>query len=914
MQSQHSAKTFLFTDMEGSTRSWERHGDLMTDLIERHNALLDETVTRLGGRIFSHMGDGVAASFDDAASGVEAAVVAQRALRAADWAPLPELRVRMGVHLGEVTERSAEYFGPPLNRCARMMSAAHGGQVLASAAIVAATDGALPSGARLRDLGEHRLRDLSRAEHIYQVEADDLPTEFPPIRSLAAYRQNLPVQITSFIGREGDVQTVSQLLLEHRLVTLRGPGGSGKTRLAFQVAAEVLDRYQEGLYVVDLAPLREPEAVARAIAQAVGGVDLLAGGGGPGSEVELARLAELLVGKKVLLVLDNCEHLVTACAQLSDHLLHSVPTLVVLATSRERLGVAGEQLFQVGTLDMPDPRADVDEVRTNTAVQLFAERARAAQPGFALTAANLPAVVNICRRVDGLPLALELAAARTRMMTPQQIYERLDSSFRLLTSGERGGLDRHHTINATLTWSHDLLDDDERALFRRLGVFRGTADLVQIEEVCGFAPLAVADVCDLLGRLVDKSLVVTDERDMTVRYRLLEVVRDFAQARLAEHDEVETIRDRHAAAYYRLAQSRRPVETMAGIRSLEPEVDNLRATFEWWREAGRKREALELATLLWRFWSETGHLDEGLRWLDATLGEEEPGDDLEAQARSAWSFLASQQGDFRGGLDAVDRAIALARSSGAARITVPWALFRRGQLLLDQGRIEESLETLADGAATFESMGQGYGRAWCLLELFRGRVLAGGAADVVADLEALYIASRRFEERIVPGYVATIHGLALALAGDVGTGRATASHGIDVLDAVDCRFTQPIALLLGAVIDELAGDLESSAARIRRALRMCRLSGAVFTAITGVDWAARVLGRRREPDTSAVLSAAAEALRSDYGIRSPALARALDEPVQRDVLQALGAAHAQARHHGTQLNLVEASDLALSRL
>ena len=507
MTAQHSAKTFLFTDVEGSTRSWERHGDVMADVIERHNALLENAVVGCRGRVFSDMGDGVAAAFDDAADGVQAAVMAQRALRAADWAPLPELRVRMGVHRGEVTVRSDDYFGPPLNRCARMMSAANGGQVLASEAVAEAIENARPPGMRLRDLGEHRLRDLSRAEHIFQVETDDLPTDFPPIRSLASYRQNLPVQITSFIGRGDDVQAVSRLLLDHRLVTLRGPGGSGKTRLALEVAAEVLDRYDDGLYLVDLAPLRGPEAVARAIAHAVGGVDLLVGAGSDsGNEVELARLAELLARKRVLLVLDNCEHLVTACARLVDTLLRSVPTLVVLATSRERLGVAGEQLFQVGTMEIPDPRADLEEVRANTAVQLFVDRARAARPSFDITLANASAVVDICNRVDGLPLALELAAARTRMMTPQQIYERLDSSFRLLTSGERAGLDRHHTINATLAWSHNLLDDDERTLLRRLGVFRGTADLVQIEEVCGYGRLDVGQVCDLLGMLVDKSL------------------------------------------------------------------------------------------------------------------------------------------------------------------------------------------------------------------------------------------------------------------------------------------------------------------------------------------------------------------------------------------------------------------------
>jgi predicted ATPase/class 3 adenylate cyclase len=919
MGAEHSAKTFLFTDVEGSTRSWERHGDVMADLIQRHNALLDEAVERYGGRVFSNMGDGVAAAFDDPARGVEAAVAAQRAIKASDWAPLPELRVRMGVHRGDVTLKRDDYFGPPLNRCSRMMSAAHGGQVLASEAVVEAIHGELPSGTRVRDLGEHRLRDLARAEHIYQVEADDLPTNFPPIRSLAVYQQNLPVQISSFVGRERDVEAVSRLLLEHRLVTLRGPGGGGKTRLAFQVAAEVLDRYSDGLYVVDLAPLRGPEAVARAVAQAVGGLDLLVGAGTSldstaDNEVELARVAELLTHKNVLLLMDNCEHLVAACARLADSLLRAVPTLVVLATSRERLGVAGEQLFQVGTMEMPDPGAGLEEARTSTAVQLFVERARAAQPSFDLTPANARAVVAICKRVDGLPLALELAAARTRMMTPQQIYERLDSSFRLLTSGDRAGLDRHQTINATLAWSHDLLADDERILLRRLGVFRGTADLAQIEEVCGFGALPVGQVCDLLGQLVDKSLVVTDDGDVTVRYRLLEVVRDFAQAQLAERGEVEEIRDRHAAAYFRLAELRRPVETMSGIRSLEPEVDNLRAGFDWWRTRGRQRDALELATLLWRFWSETGHLDEGLRWLDVTLNAAEPGEDLEARARSAWSFLASQQGDFRGGLIAVDRAITLSRRATPTTMTLPWALFRRGQLLLDQGRIEESRGPLAEGAATFESLSHPYGRAWCLLELYRGRVLAGEALEVRPELENLFRSARRLGEPIVAGYVGTIHGLALALTGDLIAGRAAVDYGIDVLDEVDCRFTEPIALLLAAVVDELAGDLSSSAARIQRALRTCRLSGAVYTAITGIDWAARILGRLGRYDQSTILTGAAHGLRTDFAILSPALADQLDAPVRTEVSGALGAAHARAHQIGTGLSLVEAADLAVAEL
>jgi predicted ATPase len=538
----------------------------------------------------------------------------------------------MALHTGEVDLQGAHYFGAPLYRCARLMATAHGGQTVLSEAAAALVRGALPAGAGLRDLGEHRLKDLSGPERVAQLTHPALPAAFPPLRTLDARPHNLPLQLTSFVGRERELGEVAGLLTAGRLVTLTGAGGCGKTRLALQAAAEAIDRYPDGVWFVDLAPLAEAGLLPDTALAALGTAPL------PGLGAE-ARLVEFLRPRRVLLVLDNCEHLLDACARLADALLRGCPGVWVLATSRELLGVGGETAWRVPSLDLPaaeewqggpGPAA----VEASGAGRLFLDRARAAQPGFALTAANAPAVAEVCRRLDGIPLAIELAAARVRVLTPEQLATRLGDRFRLLTGGGRTALRRQQTLRATVDWSHDLLAEPERALFRRLAVFPGGATggfPLEAAEAVGAdgagAPVAAADVLDLLTGLVDKSLVLAEARGAEERYRLMETLRQYAEERLLQAGEAGAVRDRHAAwclalaraAAAALAAGEHPMSAPAR-RQLLDERENVRAALAWWASdpAGAPAGLELLADAGQGGAGETG--SESRRWLETFLG------------------------------------------------------------------------------------------------------------------------------------------------------------------------------------------------------------------------------------------------------------------------------------------------------
>jgi predicted ATPase/class 3 adenylate cyclase len=525
--------TFLFTDIEGSTRLWERHPEAMRTALARHDALLRQAIESRGGHVFKTVGDAFCAVFSSAPDAARASLDAQRALHAADWDAVGAVRVRMALHTGEADERGGDYFGPALNRVARLLAIGHGGQVLVSSAAEAAIHGALSAEASLRDWGSHRLKDLQEPEHVYQLCAPDLPAEeFPPLRSLQAFANNLPVQATSFIGRERDIAEIQRLLSSARLLTLNGAGGVGKTRLALQAAADLLETYGDGVWLVELAPLADPDLVPQTVAFALG---VREEPGRPFTQT----LADYLRNKKLLLLLDNCEHLVDACARLADTLLRSCPDLQILATSREALGVPGERTYRLPSLGLPDPARlpPMDVLAQFESVRLFRERAQLHQPAFAVTAANAPALAQVCHRLDGIPLAIELAAARVRSLPVEQIAARLDDRFRLLTGGSRTALPRQQTLRALMDWSYGLLTDGEKTLLRRVSVFSGGWTLEAAETVCAGDGVDDWEILDLLTRLVDKSLIVYEERDGEARYRLLETVRQYAQERLQESGE-----------------------------------------------------------------------------------------------------------------------------------------------------------------------------------------------------------------------------------------------------------------------------------------------------------------------------------------------------------------------------------------
>ena len=565
--------TFLFTDIEASSRSWEEHPAAIRVALERHDDVLRRSITEHDGIIFATGGDGVAAAFTRAIDGTLAAIEGQRLLHAQRWPEPLQLRVRMGLHTGEADERNGDYFGPVLNRAARLMAVGHGGQILVSDATRAVLQDRLGK-LELIELGEFVLKDLSTPERIHQLVADDLPSVYPPPRTWSARAQNLPLQLTSFIGRESDVVDLVANVRANRLVTLIAAGGSGKTRLAVQTAAEFIDGFA-GVYLVELAPVAEVGMVGVRV------LDALGIPAPPDSATVDDTLVERIGDRRLLLVIDNCEHLIGECARLVTHLLMRCPNLRVLATSREMLTVPGEHVVPVAPLAIPASDAGVEATMRSPAAALFVDRAQALDDRFVVTPSNAAAVRDICRRLDGIPLALELAAARVHAISVEDLAARLDDAIHVV-GGIRAGETRHRTLIACLDWSYQLLDHDEATLLHRLAVFAGGCTLDAAEVVCAGAPVATVD--DSIARLVDKSLVIADRSQSRIRYRLLEVVRQFALERLEATGEADDIRARHLDWYVDMVRTSAPRLSGADIhvvRQLMAEADNLSAAIAY---------------------------------------------------------------------------------------------------------------------------------------------------------------------------------------------------------------------------------------------------------------------------------------------------------------------------------------------
>ena len=563
MQGSSGAITMLFTDIEGSTGLWEKEGERMAAALAKHDALLRAAVEVKNGFIWKWTGDGIYAAFDDPLDALEATLAFQRSLDdpvATNGIPI---RVRCGLHSGTVERREKDYFGTPVNRAGQIMSAAHGGQVVLSRAVVDALGERLPAGVSLRDLGRVRLKDLTTPEHLYQVVHPDFRQEFPPLRSLEATPNNLPQQTTSFVGREREVAQSKERLGQTRLLTLLGMGGLGKTRLAMQVGADLMTAHPDGVWFVDLAPIVDPALVPSTTAQVLGVREE------PGRTLTETLCAHLKP-QKLILILDNCEHVVGACGQMVDALLRETPEVRVIATSREALRVQGEQTYPVYPLALPDRNASLETLARSEAVQLFMERARLQKPGFSLTERDAPAVAEICTRLEGIPLAMELAAARMRSLSVQDINTRLKDRFKLLTGGSRVALERQQTLRALVAWSYDLLQETEQRLLERLGVFAGGFEIEAAKEVCGTEPLVPDNLPELLSSLVDKSLVMADDREGGSRYRMLETLRDYARDRLIQREELPATAIRHCNHYLRHGEGRQSGTAGAGAGRVDP--------------------------------------------------------------------------------------------------------------------------------------------------------------------------------------------------------------------------------------------------------------------------------------------------------------------------------------------------------
>jgi predicted ATPase/class 3 adenylate cyclase len=530
--------TFLFTDLEGSTRLWQEHPDAMKDALARHDAILNDALELHHGHVVKTTGDGVHAVFVNPSDAIDAAIAAQVGLGEESWGATGALRVRMGIHSGVAELRGADYYGTAVNKAARVMSVAHGGQVVVSLATEELVRDALGDEVALLDLGEHRLRDLARAERLFQVTAPGLQPEFAALRSLEAFPGNLPLQVSSFVGRELELNRVADALHDARVVTLTGVGGVGKTRLALQVAAELLPEFRDGAWLLELAPVRDPDGVVDAFAALFRVTPR-------GDQTLDAALVEFFGSKQLLLVIDNCEHVLEAVAHVVDSVERACAGIVVLATSREGLALEGERIIAVPSLAGPGAALDVESVMTSEAVRLFVERARAADAEFALDGANAAAVAQVCRRLDGVPLAIELAASRVTVMTPEELAGALDRRFEVLAGGRRGGIERHQTLRATIDWSYEPLGEAQRRVLARLSVFAGGCTREAAEAICAGDPVDAASVFEILADLVARSLVVAERRGAETRYRLLETIRAYGEERLAEHGETLAVRDRH---------------------------------------------------------------------------------------------------------------------------------------------------------------------------------------------------------------------------------------------------------------------------------------------------------------------------------------------------------------------------------
>lgn len=677
--------TFLFTDIEGSTILWQQHPDAMTQALSRHHTLLNESITSYGGYVFQIIGDAFCAAFSTANDGLNAALDAQRALAAEKWGETGAIRVRMALHTGIAEIQAGEYTsgeyisGLTMSRAARLLSAGHGGQILLSLPTSELVHDRLPEGVSLIDLGSHRLKDLVRPEQIYQVAVTDLPQDFPHLKTLDSHPHNLPVQLTSFIGRSKELTELIALLAEptRRMLTLIGTGGTGKTRLALQLAADRIDDFEEGAWFVDLSAIDDPQLVLQTVCRTW---ELR---GQPGYPL-IDSLKDYLRHKRLLLILDNCEHLLDICAHLSRELLENAPGLRLLATSRELLGVPGEVLYRLPALSTPDMHhlLQLESLSAYDSVRLFIDRAQLVQPDFRLTYANAPAVAQICVHLDGIPLAIELAAARMRTFSPDQICARLENRFRLLTGGSRTNMHRQQTLQAAIDWSFNLLPELERRLFQRLAVFAGGWSYEAAEEI------GQLDVTlDLLESLINKSLVVVDQAEFENRYRYLETIRQYAYEKLVESGNLEITRQRHFEYYLALIKTAevklRGPDMLQWLDRLELEQDNLRNALAWALDTHPIEAHFMLAALCY-FWDRRASVTEGLGWIKVALESAEtsldPQDRSEpaylsvlAKVLAAEAALEYDHGDSLASRNAAESSASLARQVGDER-TLAWSL------------------------------------------------------------------------------------------------------------------------------------------------------------------------------------------------------------------------------------------------
>jgi predicted ATPase/class 3 adenylate cyclase len=956
--------TFLFTDIEGSTAHWEQHPEEMRAALARHDAILRTAIECHDGAVFKTVGDAFCAAFALAADAVNAALAAQRALvteaagsrqpatgdsadgpAAGSRLPAP-LHVRMAIHTGGAEQRDGDYFGQPLNRVARLLAAGHGGQVLLSDAAAALVRYSLPESVGLRDLGAHRLRDLIGAEHVFQLVAPGLATEFLPLRTLDTHPNNLPVQRTPLIGREREIAAVTDTLrrADVGVLTLTGPGGTGKTRLALQAGADLLDDFADGVYFVALAPVSDSTLVAATIAQTLGVRD--GEGRSPGEAIQ-----DFLRDRQMLLVLDNFEQIVAAAPLISD-LLAACPRLTVLVTSRVVLHLHEEKEFPVPPLGLP-PRGPhpptpspsiggggvvstaaervspppalgegpgVGAIGQYGAVALFIQRAQDVKPDFAVTNDTAPAVAEICHRLDGLPLAIELAAARIRILTPQAMLARLDQRLKLLTGGARDLPARQQTLRDTIAWSHDLLDEAERTLFRRLAVFAGGCTFEAAEAVCNADGDLGLDVFDGITSLVEKNLLrQTIEADGEPRFLMLETIREFALEQLEASGEAEAARGYHAAFFASLAKEADP-QMRSGARPawkarLAAEYDNLRAALAWYRDRGDAEAGMELAADLAWFWLFRGQFSEGRDWLEGMLALRSASAAPTEQTRALFSdgFLAVYTGDYATAGERLEASLTLARALGDRHVEAH-ALLELGERAYFQGDYPYAWSLDEEGVALAREAGDAWMVAYGLVCMLLVAGAAGERERVHRLAEECLTLGRHFGDAWITSFpVMTLGRLALS-EGDYATARMRFEEALALRRREQDKFLSAHSLAALGAATWHQQDFEASRASFAEGLNQFREVGSHQGVAICLAGFAQLAQSGADPDRAARLFGAAEALRDAIGAGLTLMDRPGYERAVADTRTALGdEAFARAWAAGRALTPDAAIALALEQ-
>jgi predicted ATPase/class 3 adenylate cyclase/DNA-binding CsgD family transcriptional regulator len=820
--------TLLLADVEGSTRLWETQPDEMTAAF----ATLDRTLAQVvdahhGVRpIEQGEGDSFVVAFGRASDAVACALELQRA-------PLAPIRLRIGLHTGEVQLRDeSNYIGPTINRTARLRDLAHGGQTVLSSTTSDLVTDRLPADAWVSDLGTHSVRDLPRPERVMQLCHPEMRNEFPPLRTPKAARShNLPAQLTSFVGRRTEIDQIRRSLEDNRFVTLTGAGGAGKTRLAIEVAGELATEFDGGVCYVELAPITDPALVQAAAARALGLRDE------PGRSA-LETVSRFIGDRRVLIVVDNCEHVLDAVAELATALLSHCARLSLLTTSREPVGLAGEVIYRVPSLSLADD-----------AIELFADRARRARSELTLTDENASAIAEICHRLDGVPLAIELAAARVRALSLEEILDGLHDRFRLLTGGSRGAVRRQQTLRASVDWSHALLTEPERVLFRRLAVFMGGLDIAAAQAVAGGGDIERHQVIDLMGLLVDKSLVTAEYTDGPTRYRLLETVRQYALEKLGESGDADVVRTHHRDHYTALAATIDiPGETDLDrcVDRCESEIDNMRGAFTWSLECSEVDRALELASALTPLWVSRGRVLEGLSWFDAVLAGLDAEVAPAVRARAMVDRAATDNFAFIISFDLAQQGLEIARSVDDPKLLVRaltacggQALYRSdmAQQYFDEGidlarqlgerwwlcdllhwrafsgnargNLSITFNTAEEGRALAEAIGDRFHGRLCRLWLALAQVCLGDLTQGNRELSTVRDHARAANDNVVLALSLIVLAYGLTSQGEFESARATADQAIGVTAAIG-GFYLDTAYAVSALAAFAAGDVTSA--------------------------------------------------------------------------------------------------------